>query len=691
MAKSKDYVNRELSWLSFNERVLQEAMDTTVPLLERLKFLGIFSSNQDEFFSVRVGTLQRMLDAGIKSKAMVGGSPKKVMAEVHDVVLRLRDKFDAVFSEIRQELEACNIFIVDDTELNEEQQAFLRAYFNEKVRRRLVPIMVKDLPEFPYLKNQAIYLAVAMYKYSDPQQYNYALIEIPADILPRFVVLPDAGDKKCIMMLDDIIRWGLADIFPTFDFESIKAYTIKLTRDAEMDFDDDVTKSFFEKVSESLKAREKGEAVRFVYDREMPEDLLEFILSQLHIAGCENIVPGGKYHNARDFINFPAVGPESLTYRKDIPLAHKDLIRHKSTFNAIREKDILLHYPYQSFGHYIDLLREAAIDPHVKSIKVTIYRVAKQSSVINALINAVKNGKEVTAVIELQARFDEELNMYWTKKLEEAGARIIDGVPNLKVHSKLCHITRQEGNELVHYSCIGTGNFNEDTARVYCDHTLMTANKNLTHEVDNLFDFFRNNYKSFTYNHLLVSPLNMRRKLARLINNERKNALAGKPAYIHAKMNSLVDVQIIKKLYEASKDGVKVKLIIRGICSIVPGVEGLSENIEAISIVDKYLEHSRIFIFCNGGEEKYYLSSADWMARNLDRRIEVAVPIYDLDLQRELKEYMDMQFRDNTKARIINRSQDNAYRSGAEEKIYRAQTDTYRFLEYQVGNPEVDR
>lgn len=685
MAKTKDYVNREISWLSFNERVLQEAMDPNVPLLERLKFLGIFSSNQDEFFSVRVGTLQRMVDAGVKSKAMVSGSPKKIMKDVHDIVLRLRDKFDTAFRDISRELGNNNIFLVDETELNEEQQAFLKVYFNEKVRHRLVPIMIRNLPSFPYLRNHAVYLAVAMYQYREPQQFNYALIEIPTDVLPRFIVLPPSEKGTCIIMLDDVIRFGLGDIFSSFVHDSIKAYTIKLTRDAELDFVDDITKSFFEKVTESLKARERGEPVRFVYDKDMPEDLLEFILSGLYLTGSENIVPGGRYHNARDFMNFPVVGPESFVYQKDIPLPHRGLMEQKSMFTAIKKKDILLHYPYQSFGYHIDLLREAAIDPDVISIKTTLYRVAKASSVVNALINAVKNGKDVTVVIELQARFDEERNMYWTRKLEEAGAKIIDGVPNLKVHSKLCHITRREGNELVQYSCIGTGNFNEDTAKLYCDHTLMTANKNITNEVEHIFDFLRYNYKSYIYNHLLVSPLHMRKKLTRLINNEKKNAAEGKPAYIFAKMNSLVDAQMIQKLYEASKKGVKIRLIVRGICSLVPGVKGMSENIEVISIVDKYLEHSRVLIFCNGGKERYYISSADWMGRNLDSRIEVAVPIYDKDLQRELRDYMEMQFRDNTKARTINEFQDNTYRKGGEGETYRAQVDIYRYLEGKLA------
>ena len=684
MSKEVDeYVNREISWLSFNERVLQEAKDSQVPLLERLKFLGIFSSNLDEFFSVRVGTLQRMIDAGVKSKAMVGVSPKKVMKQVHSTVLALRDDFDRTFTKVTQELGKHNIFIVDETQLNDQQRAFLKVYFQEKVRPRLIPVMLKDIPDFPYLKNQVIYLLIDVRKKWNPQASKFALIEVPADVLPRFIMLPESGDKKCVIMLDDVIRFGLDDIFSTFDYDSIGAYTIKLTRDAELDIDDDVTKSFFEKVSESLEERKKGQPVRFVYDREMPYYLLDFTLNRLGIQKFENLVPGGKYHNAKDFIGFPHVGPDSFYYEKQQPLPHKDLVSHKSIFAAIRERDILLHYPYQSFDHFIDLLREAAIDPHVSHIKVTLYRVARNSNVINALINAIKNGKDVTVVIELQARFDEESNIYWTQKLENAGAKIIDGVPGLKVHSKLCHITREEGDKKTHYSCIGTGNFNESTAKLYCDHMLMTSDRDLTIEVEKVFDFFSHNYKVYDYKHLVVAPLQMRNAFEDHIDNEIENAKSGKPAYIHVKVNSLVDSEMINKLYEASKAGVSITMIVRGICSLVPGVAGLSENIEVISIVDKYLEHSRIFIFCNGGDDRYYISSADWMVRNLDRRVEVATPIYDSYLQRELRMYMDLQFLDNTKARVINELQDNTYREGC-DRSYRAQEDIYTFLEEQL-------
>ncbi|MBC7085848.1 MAG: polyphosphate kinase 1 [Methanomethylovorans sp.] len=680
------YINREISWLSFNERVLQEAADASLPLLERLKFLGIFSSNLDEFFSVRVGTLQRMIDAGVKSSEIIGDSPKKTIKLIHKKVLQLRDRFDEIFAELEKELEKANIFIINENELNPEQQEFVREYFISKVRPRLVPIMFRELNSFPYLKNQAIYLAVAMYKYRDPQDFNYALIEVPADVLPRFIPLPSKVGTQYIIMLDDIIRFGLTNIFSIFDYDSISAYTIKLTRDAELDIDDDVMKSFLEKISESLKQREKGEPVRFVYDKEIPEDLLQIILNGLNLRNFENIVPGGRYHNARDFINFPEVGDKSLLYEKTQPLRHPDLPVNRSILDVIRNKDVMLCYPYHSFDHMIDLLREAAIDPKVTTIKMTLYRVAKNSNVVNALINAVKNGKSVTVVIELQARFDEMANIYWTQKLEEAGATIIDGVPGLKVHAKLCKITRMENDIPVTYACIGTGNFNESTARIYSDHALLTSNPAITKEVKDLFDFFEHTYKHINYDHLIVAPHYMRNKIYQLINNEIRNAKAGKKAYIYLKMNNLVDLRMINKLYEASQAGVKIRMVIRSICSLVPGIKGLSENIKVTSIVDKYLEHSRVFIFCNGGYEKYYISSADWMVRNLDKRVEVAVPIYDPYIQEELKQFMHFQFADNTKARIINKEQNNQYvKSKNSSERRRAQEDIYKFFENKAS------
>ncbi len=683
MSTRDRYINREISWLSFNARVLQEAADPRVPLIERLKFLGIFSNNLDEFYRVRVGTLLRMHHAGIRSKAIFGGSPKKILREIKEVALNLRDRFDTIFKELEKELENERIFIINETELNTEQAVFVQDYFLHEVRPRLVPIMLDPDKQFPYLKNQLIYLAIYLNRSDSSEPADYALIEVPADIVERFLVLPQSGNNNYIIMLDDVIRYGLNNIFSVFKYDRIDAYTIKLTRDAEIDIGDDVTKSFFEKISKSVKQRQKGQPVRFVYDREMPEDLLQFILEKNKLTNFESVIPGGRYHNARDFMHFPAIGSTKLRYPSITPLRHPLIDLETSFVQAIRKRDILLHYPYQSFHYMIDLLREAAIDPTVRSIKMTVYRVAQKSSVMNALINACRNGKDVTVVIELQARFDEEANIYWTRQLEAEGARIIDGVPGLKVHAKLCLITRIEDKQKVCYASVGTGNFNESTARIYSDHSLFTADQAITREVESIFDFFEHNYKTYTYKHLLVAPFYLRKALNKMIKNEIKIAKNGGSGYIHLKMNNLVDQEMIDKLYAASTAGVRIRMIVRGICSLIPGIDGMSENIKVYSIVDKYLEHSRIFIFGNGGDEKMYLSSADLMIRNLDNRIEVAVPVYDEAIRSELRSFMEIQFNDAEKARIINVEQDNMYKSDrGPDKPIRAQKELYNLLNH---------
>jgi polyphosphate kinase len=684
-SQRKRFVNRELSWLSFNDRVLQEAADPDVPLIERLKFLGIYSSNLEEFFSVRVGTLIRMDQASIKPGEFFGGTPKRVLKEIHEEVLRQRDKFDSLFAALLTELKNQGIHLVNEQELSPVQERFVQRYFLQEVRPRLVPIMLDSLPSFPYLKNLFIYLTVRLQRTGDAQATRYALIEVPADVLPRFVVLPREGELTYIILLDDVIRYGLKDVFSMFQFDTYEAYTIKLTRDAEIDIDDDVTKSFFEKISKSIRQRAFGHPVRFVYDRDMPSDLLDFILERAHLKGFENLISGGRYHNARDFMRFPNVGPKGLLYGKRSPIPHPDIVRHSSMFEAIREKDILLHYPYQSFDHIIDLLREAAIDPKVHSIKMTLYRLAKDSNIINALVNACHNGKRVSAVIELRARFDEEANIHWTKQLEAAHAHVIEGVPGLKVHSKLCLITRIEQDRPVHYCYVATGNFNETTAKVYSDHGLLTCNPILTKEVQKVFRFFDCNYKTTKFRHLLVSPFYTRKRFSKLIANEIANAKKGKEAYIIAKMNSLVDREKIEKLYAASCAGVKVKLIVRGICSLVPGIMGLSDNIEVVSILDRYLEHSRVFIFANDGDPLTFISSADWMIRNLDNRVEVTLPIYDKSIQQELRDFIDIQLRDNRKARIINQMQDNSYTKRGDEPVSRAQDDLYAHLKKKAA------
>lgn len=679
--KSKNQnVNREISWLSFNARVLQEAADPSTPLIERLRFLGIFSSNLDEFFRVRVGSLKRMITAGVKAKAAFGGSPKKILKEIHDIVLVQRARFDYIFPEVYKELGKKQIFVINEKDLTADQADFVRSYFRREVRPRLVPIMLDSQIEFPYLRNQVIYLAIHLSKKDDPKSTRYALIEVPADILPRFIALPETGRKKYIIMLDDIIRFGLSEIFAIFDHDTAVAYTIKLTRDAELDIEDDITKSAFEKISKSIKQRITGQPVRFVYDRNMPKDLLNLVLGELNLLDFDNVISGGRYHNAKDFIGFPRIGDAELSYDKCAPIRHPQIERHSSLFKAIREGDILLHYPYHSFDHTLDLLREAAIDPKVTAIKMTLYRVASNSNIVNALVNAIRNGKEVSVLIELKARFDEEANIHWTKTLEEAGAHLLDSVPGLKVHAKLCLITRREGKKSAKYAVISTGNFNESTARIYSDHSLLTSEKNVTYEVDRVFRFLENNYKTYTYKHLIVSPFYMRKRFTKFIKNEIKNAQAGKPAYIDIKVNSLVDETMIDWLYQASQAGVKIRMIVRGICSLVPGVKGKSENIEVISIVDKYLEHSRLFVFRNNGDEQYFLSSADWMIRNLDNRVEVATPVYDKKIQAELRTFFDIQWRDNSKARIINQAQDNTMRENNGAAKSRAQVEIYDYL-----------
>ena len=674
------YTNKEISWLSFNARVLQEAGNPHVPLIERIKYLGICSSNLDEFYRVRVATLNRLKELGKKVKKIIGDDPEQVLEKITKIALNQHDRFSNILKEIRKELANENIFIIDETQLDEDQGDFVKNYFNVEVRPKLIPIMVDQVETFPELKDRFIYLAVSMSKKDDKSNVKYALIEIPSDVLPRFLILPEKDRKKYIILLDDIIRYHLVDIFATLPFENFGAYTIKITRDAELDIDDDLSKSFVDKMDKSLKQRKGGNPVRLIYDTAIPKDFLDFLMKKMKIHKMDTMIKGSKYHNNRDFISFPKIGRKELFYKKIKPLPHKDLQQNQSIFKCIRNKDILLHYPYHSFNAVIDFLREASIDPKVTSIRFTVYRVANKSSVMNALINAVKNGKKVVVVLELQARFDEEANIYWANKLKEEGVRVIYGVPGLKVHSKLCLIKRKEKNTQKCYAIIGTGNFNEDTATIYSDHSLFTAERKLTREVSKIFDFFENNYKSHSFKYLIASPFDMRNKIITMIRNEIKNAKNGKDSYIHLKVNNLVDGPIIDKLYEASEAGVKIKLNVRGMYSLIAGVKGMSSNIEAIGIVDKFLEHTRIFIFCNGGEEKYFISSADWMTRNIDRRVEVTCPIYDKEIQKELRTFFDIQWKDNTKARILNEKLDNRIKTDDSEQIYRAQWKIYDYL-----------
>ncbi len=676
----KKFTNKEISWLSFNDRVLQEAANPDVPLMERIKCLGIFSSNLDDFFRVRVATLNRLAKPGKPAKKLIGHDPKTVLKQIQKIEVKRHETFNTVYQQILGGLARENIHIVDETGLSRGQEEFVRAYFAEKVRPQLMPVMIDQAHKFPGLQDRSIYLTVHLSVTDQPDKKKYALIEIPTDVLPRFIILPSFRNRNCIILLDDVIRFGLAEIFSVFHFDHIAAYTIKLTRDAELDIEYDLSESYLKKISSSLKKREGGVPVRFIYDAQIPEDLLSLIKEKLHLGPDDTLVPGGRYHNFKDFMGFPDVGLEHLKYEPIAFLAHRDMDAERSIFRAMGKKDILLHYPYQSFQYALDLLRDASIDPRVRSIKITLYRVAKNSSVVSALINAVRNGKKVTVNMELQARFDEEANIYWANKLEEEGARVSFGVPGLKVHCKLCLITREEKNGPMRYGIIGTGNFNEDTARIYSDHHLFTTDKRLTREIDKVFDFFANNYNVPKFKHFVVSPFDTRKMLMKNIRNEIKNKLDGKEAYIIIKMNNLADAAIIRKLYEASEAGVPVLLFIRSMFSLIPGIDGLSSNIRAFSIVDKFLEHSRILVFCSGGEDKMYITSADLMPRNLDRRVEVTCPIYDPDLKQELRTFLRLQLEDNVKTRILDKDLTNSYVPSDTDKSSRAQWSIYDYL-----------
>lgn len=683
------FINREISWLSFNARVLQEAADSTVPLIERIKFLGIFSSNLDEFFRVRVATMKRLMKLGKNSKSLIDYEPEQTLDEIQEVVARQQTQFEQVYKRIIKELEEQKICIVDEKDLSETQKEFVRSYYQQKVRPALVPLMIDQFPEFPLLNEDVLYLAVHLEKDTKAKTVKYALAEVPTKELSRFVVLPSEDKKTKIMLLENVVRYGLQDsssIFKKFRYNVRNAFPIKITKDAELDIEDDVTQSFIEKISKSVKRRTKGQPVRLTYDKRVEEKILKFLTKRLGFSKHDTVLPEGRYLNFKDFIKFPKVGTDDLQYQPCLPLPHKHIQPQRSLLKTIREKDILLHYPYQSFHYMINFLREAAVDPRVTSIRMTLYRVAEMSKIVNALSKAAQNGKAVTALFEFQARFDEAANIYWANRLIEDGVRVIQGIPGLKVHAKLCIIARKERGKSFRYAAVGTGNFNEDTARLYCDHTLFTADERITSEVRALFSFLRNMYKVKSYKHLVVSPFFMRDTWTELIETEIKNAKAGKEAYITLKLNSLADRQMIETLYRASQAGVKIRLIVRGSCSLIPGIPGLSEHIEAISIVDRYLEHSRIFVFCNGGKPKYYISSADWMVRNLDHRVEVACPIYDKNIRRELQTYVDIQWQDNIKARILNSALDNQYRRDASGIQVRSQEAIYEWLKSEVEN-----
>ena len=651
-------INRDISWLGFNERVLQEATDETVPLVERMRFLGIYSNNMDEFFRVRVANIRRL--TAFKNQKIDGfnGTAEELYKEIRLIVLKQQEKFKLAYEQIVQEFAQHQVRVINEKQLSEQQLVYLKDYFLKELQHDIFPLILEKKHEFPKLRDYAIYLAIKLEDIKG--KIRYSLIQVPSD-RGRFVTVPNETSKD-VILIDDIIRLQLNEIFYIFNPVKADAYTFKFTRDAELDLDDDLTTTFIQKIEKSIKQRKKGIPVRFVYDSKMPKDLLDFLLNSLNLKFGLNTIPGGRYHNFKDFISFPDFGNPDFLFEKQPPTAHPKIQYTKSIIKVIQKEDILLHFPYQRFDHIIDLLREAAIDPKVCSIKINIYRVAKNSDIMKALLAAVFNGKEVTVVMELQARFDEENNLYWSNRLKEFGARVIYGFPGLKVHSKLLQIVRNSNQKEEHITYIGTGNFNEKTSLIYSDIAFLTSDREIALEVRRVFKLIENNFDNGTYKHLLISPFNTRRKLFSLIDREIMHVKKGKEGYIRMKLNNLTDKKTIEKLYAASSAGVKIHLIIRGICCLKPRIKGLSENIEVISIVDRYLEHARFFIFSNNGKPQYFLSSADLMERNLDHRIEVGIFIQSQKLQAELDLIFDFQWRGSVKARLISSDSKTRYR-----------------------------
>jgi polyphosphate kinase len=677
MTKQKNtYINRELSWLQFNARVLQEAADETVPLIERLRFLGIFSNNLDEFFKVRYATVKRIYDAGKGGKSELGGiKAGELLEEITEVVIDQQRESVEILNKIEQELESENIFIINETEIEADHHEFIKNYFYQEISPALVVIILDEDIALPELKDSAGYLTITMSNSGGKDQY--ALIEISKS-MERFIVLPNRGEANYIIMVDDVIRYCLDEIFNIFKYDSISSHMIKITRDGELDFDSDLSKSFVDKLSRSVKGRQSGDPVRFVHDKNIEPDTLNFLLERMEIDSKDSIIPGGRYHNRRDYMDFPSLGRTDLLYDRIKPLPVKGLSLQESIFTTVAKKDYLVYTPYHTFSYVVKFLREAALDPKVRTIKITIYRLAQISHVASSLINAAKNGKYVTVSIELRARFDEEANINYAEQMQDAGVNMLFGVPGLKVHSKMCVIEREEDHKLKRYGFISTGNFNESTAKFYTDFTLLTSNSKILKDINKVFNFLEVNYIVNRYKHIIASPHYTKAKLFHLIDKEIENAKNGKTAYIKLKMNSISSYKMVDKLYEASRAGVKIQMIVRGLCCLVPGVEGMSENIEIISIVDKFLEHTRLYVFSNNDDPLVYISSADWMTRNIEHRVEVSCPIYDEGLKQELQDLFEICWNDNVKARHINETQDNTYRRNDKPKV-RAQFDTYNY------------
>lgn len=669
------FKNRELSWLDFNERVLQEAADITVPLIERLRFIGIFSNNLDEFYKVRYATVKRLALSKKKVKKFYKGeNAKDLLNLITERAIELQNRSNLILDFILKDLEKENIFIVDEQAIPKDSISYIKSFFLDKIQPKLKIVLLNEKDDFPQLSESSCFLIIKVE--SKNKNLNYAIVQFP-DKFERFIVIKNQ-DVKYVIMIDDIIRHHLFEIFKIFNPSNISANMIKFSRDAELDFDDDISKSYLEKISQSVKDRLKGDPLRFVYDKEIDPNTLKFLLEKMNInSEIDSIIPGGKYHNKKDYMNFPILNND-LAYDKIEQLVIKDFYKHKTVFESIDERDFLVHTPFHKFNHILTFLSEASIDPEVKRICITIYRLSKLSSVANTLINAAKNGKEVVVQIELQARFDETNNIDYAKLMQDQGVKLIFGIPTLKVHAKVCVVEKLINNKILKYGFISTGNFNESTAKIYTDFTIFTSNQSLLDEISNVFEFFNFNYKKFKYEKLIISPYNTKKFFKSLIKNEIKNAKRGKDAFIKIKLNNITNYEMIKELYKAAEEGVKIYLIVRGICCLIPDQKNTHNNIELISIVDKFLEHTRMFIFCNNGKNKTYISSADWMTRNLDNRVEVTIPIEDEKISNQLNEIFSIYWNDNQKSRYVNSENNNEYRKN-ELGIIRSQSQVYNY------------
>lgn len=679
-AQKRKTIARDISWLSFNARVLQEAADPNVPLRERVRFLGIFSNNLDEFFRVRVATLKRMIQFGSKANIHLEEFPQAILDEIQMTVLNQQSEFSRIWEGLLREMNVQNIFLRNEKELSGPQQEFVANYYDDEVSPNIIPLMIENIPEFPNLRDKSIYLAVVMWKSENALNKKYALIEVPSRVLGRFVQLPAPEGAHHIILLEDVIRFNLPAIFSFFGYDQYKSHIFKVTRDAELDLDNDISTGIIQRIEKGLKNRRKGKPVRFVYDQEMDPGLLEYLIRRLQLTKRDNLIPGGRIHNFRHFMDFPDVFRHKSNRKK--PFDHPALADQRISDLVLRQ-DLMLHFPYHSFTPIIDLLRESAFDPDIVSIKITCYRLAQQSRIINSLINAARNGKQVTVMLELRARFEEEANLEWKTRLEEEGVKVLVEIPRMKVHAKVCVIRKRVKDRHVDYGFVSTGNLNERTARVYADHCLFTSNARLMADINRIFHFLEHPRTGAHFlkncEAILPSPHLVRKELYRLIDSEIKQAMKNKPSGILLKMNSLSDEGMIAKLYEAARAGVAIKLIVRGIFCMMPENKKFRRPVRAVSIVDEYLEHARVWVFHNKGKEKVYISSADWMVRNLDHRVEATCPIWSEEIKRELVDILNIQLQDNVKSRWLDNELSNDYVRTSKRKV-RSQVEIYDYL-----------